>query len=115
MHSYQSRARAAGYQAGTSPCAVDGSRIMWAWSRSLGSIHEDPRIQRILIPAARALRIALTHAPLMSSTCTCKQGPIRCNLRALGNCFTAPSRHKMATDSSFIKNLYAIYKQTRHS
>jgi hypothetical protein len=34
-HGYQSRATVAGYRADTSPFAVDGSHIKWAWLRAL--------------------------------------------------------------------------------
>ena len=36
-HGYQSRARVAGCQADTSPCAIDGSRTKWAWLQSLAT------------------------------------------------------------------------------
>ena len=39
----QSRARAAGYRADTSPSAINGSRIKWAWLRSLAVLCAEMR------------------------------------------------------------------------
>ena len=47
MLDYQSRARAAGYRADTSPYVVaDGSRIKWAWLQSLAVHHHSFVLKR---------------------------------------------------------------------
>ena len=49
------------------------------------SLHEDPGVRPILIPAARPRTFT-------SSTCTCRRGPMRCNLCTVNNCFTGKKR-----------------------